>query len=165
MTQFTWDTRELLLLQAIAAADDVPVDAEELAETVEGLEHESLMRVLRSLARAEYIEATLVEPDQTDYPVRVGNSRLTERGKVAVGAWPSEAAAGERFLRAVEPLVESENDPVKRTRLQALPDAAQTLGASVLSTVLSQAASDLLRHLSLDSITCPVARWPFRESP
>lgn len=147
MTQFTWDTRELLLLQAIAEADDVPVDAEELAETVEGLERESLMRVLRGLARADYIEATLVEPDQTDYPIRVANIRLTERGKVAVGTWPSDAAAGESFLRAVELLVESENDPVKRTRLQALRDAAQTLGASVLSTVLSQAASDLLRRL------------------
>lgn len=147
LPHFTWETRELLLLDAIAAADDVPIDAEALAETVDGLEHESLMRVLRSLARADYIEAILVEPDQTDYPVRVANIRLTERGKIAVGAWPSDDAAGERFLRAVELLADRETDPVKRTRLQALRDAAQTLGSSMLSTVLSQAASDLLRHL------------------
>lgn len=68
-------------------------------------------------------------------------SGVTERGLRVVGAWPSEAAAGEALVAALREAIARTEDPVEKSKLERLLDAAGSVGTSVLGGVLTAAGT------------------------
>jgi hypothetical protein len=145
--ELRWPTVEQPILDALVAAGGRDVTGEEL-EAATGIEHVLLLRALRDLKEARYIDAVLVEVDQEDHPVRAVGIRLLEKGLQRSGLWPADDLAA-AFLAALERLIEEESDDEERTKLQALRDAATTVGGMALGAVIANAIAYLRGRLGL----------------
>ena len=89
MARSTWHARDLPILEAVAAAEeaDAAIDSDGLA-TATGLSETAVARGLAALLDGDYISGD-DESSQTT-PFALLDVRLRERGRRAVGQWPSE---------------------------------------------------------------------------
>ncbi len=92
MVTRTWEERELRLLEVIAQGEDGPsfaLPSSDDATERTGLDPQTAQTALRALYRADYITGSKVN---THSGWGLLSIRLTERGRRAVGQWPSENA-------------------------------------------------------------------------
>ena len=89
MARSTWHARDLPILEAVAAAEeaDAAIDSDGLA-TATGLAETAVARGLAALMDGDYISGDDVSSQTT--PFALLDVRLRERGRRAVGQWPSE---------------------------------------------------------------------------
>jgi DNA-binding Lrp family transcriptional regulator len=132
-----WTSVDQLILNTLAAGDGSDMTDHEL-EAATGIERVTLLRALRDLKQAGYIEAVLVEVDQEDYPVRAAGIRLLPKGLQQTGVWPPDELAA-AFLAALEKAIAQETDDEERTKLQAMLDAAKMVGVMALGATIGNA--------------------------
>ena len=136
MANPTWPTRELPILEAVAAAEakDEDVDSDALADAT-GLSTKQVNEGLKALFGAfpPYLEAIDASSMGGDHFMRV---TLLERGRREVGAWPSEENALDGFLELLTARIEAEDNEDEKSRLEELREAARDVGAPVLSGLL-----------------------------
>lgn len=100
-------------------------------------------RTLRSLERAGYISG---HDASTMTGFGMMAITLEEKGRRAVGQWPSSDPA-DAFVRALHRMLATESDPDERDRLQRLRDAAVDVGKQVLAgAVVSPARPSCARR-------------------
>ena len=132
MAEPTWAIRERPILEAIAAGEhEGPVpEVDDLVELT-GLERTSVALALRGLVDAHYVTAVdfagTLDPD-ADF----ADIRLLERGRRAVGQWPSEDA-GDALLALLRDRAEEAPTEEERGRLKRFADAASALGTKALN--------------------------------
>ena len=134
MATYTWDTRELPILDAVAVAEEAgkAIGWGNVAETT-GIEAEIVRRSLESLLSADYISGMAYHEGGGSF--EIANIRLTERGRRAVGQWPS----GDPFVALtalLEHRIATESDPARRSKLQRFLDAMTDVGKDVTGGVL-----------------------------
>jgi DNA-binding HxlR family transcriptional regulator len=140
-----WPHVEQPILNALASGDGGDMTGEEL-EAATGIEHVVLMRALRDLKEAGYIEARLTMSDP-DYPIRVWGIRLLEMGLRHTGVWPASDDFGEGLLAALQQLLDKEPDEEERTKLQGAVTALKALGMVALTSAVSQAVGIGIGHI------------------
>ena len=113
-----------------------------------GINEPTLMRALRSLKEDGYIHAVLVQPDESDYPVRAAEVRLLPKGLRQAGLWPAEDLAL-AFFAELERAIGAELDPERKSNLERVLGAAKTLGNMTLSAVIANAIGVARTHLGL----------------
>ncbi len=126
----TWTERELPILQEVVEGEgkgDLNVGA--LAERL-SLERHQVILGVRALYEARYVEAYPVEVAEELLPTDYMDIRPLERGRRAVGQWPSEDPFDD-FVAVVERMIEREPDEGRRSRLERLREALLSLGQGV----------------------------------
>lgn len=141
----TWGEREQPVLEAIAVLEDQLPRRHDLADdrvAVEaGLDHHTCLRTLRNLIRAGYVRATDAGGLSGDAFMGI---ELEERGRRAIGQWPSTEPA-DAFVRALDGMLAVETNPDERGRLQRLRDAAADVAKQALAGAVVVAGETLLR--------------------
>lgn len=131
----TWEARDLPVLSAAAARLDrleFGVQSEALAED-SGLDRDDVMAALLALA-PEYLD---VKPLRTlGGLMDVFAMGITERGRRAVGLWPSGEGV-DALLDALRQAEEATTDPVERTLIRRAMGALGSVSRTVLSDVLA----------------------------
>ena len=132
MVRMTWDQRERPILEAIAQAEDDRrlINNDDIALAT-GLDRDTVDRGLLGLVEADYVTGINAAAEELCYLLQV---RLTERGRRAVGVWPSENA-GDELLELLRERTEAATTDEERTRWQRLFDAAKGLGGKALTDV------------------------------
>lgn len=135
MVTRTWEEREQRLLEAIATAEEEGREAraDEL-DSPTGLSPQQVQQGLRALYDAGYVDGIDVTAQGDTFDLL--NIRLLERGRRAVGQWPSEDQYA-ALLEVLETQIAASQDPEQRTKLERLRDAAIGLGQGMLATVLN----------------------------
>jgi hypothetical protein len=133
----TWQTRERPILEAIAQAEEAGEDARRssaasIAEWT-GLPRPTVVAGLRALVDADMITGQDISTHAGYDLILI---RLREKGRRAVGQWPSGDLAGE-LIRLLEAEAEATADPVERGRIKALISGAVDVGKGTLSDVLA----------------------------
>jgi hypothetical protein len=138
----TWTTREQPILEAIFAGEEAgkPLNVNGVVATV-SLPRGKVENALRSLRDAGFINA-LDASDHDGFDLM--EIRLLERGRRAVGQWPSEDRTFETFLSVLKDQAASESDPERRSRIQRFLEAATTVGSDVASGFLTA----FLKHMT-----------------
>lgn len=135
MASRTWETRELPLLDVIAAdEEDGPTYAlpsDEVGQRA-GLDPMAAQIGLRELHRAGYIRGVDVSSHDGWGLI---NIKLEERGRRAVGQWPSENGYDE-LIRLLDGRLASTDEEDERSSLRRLRDAATDVGRGVVSAVI-----------------------------
>ena len=128
----TWDQRERPILDAIARAEDDhrSINNDGIAGAT-GLDRGTVDRGLLALVEAEYVTGIEAAAEELCYLLEV---RLLERGRRAVGAWPSQDA-GDELLRLLRERAETAVTEEERGRWQRLVEAAKGLGSKALTEV------------------------------
>jgi len=127
-----WLTDDLPVLHAVRDLEEesepgIPFTAAALAERV-AFDQKRTIKLLTRLARADYIDGQSVDTMAgiLDYYV----DGLTERGRRAVGQWPSnDPWAG--LVELLSTQIEAEQDDERRTRLVKLRDGVLSAGRGV----------------------------------
>jgi len=130
----TWSWREKPILEALASKEDSggPTMSWELATSVD-LTEDDFKRGLRALYESGFIAGdSLVAEDFI-----LGGVRLTERGRRAVGQWPSQDLASE-LVQLLGRMVDSEPDSDQKGRLKRLQTAVTGVGTDLLAKVISE---------------------------
>ena len=131
----TWEARDLPVLSAAADRLDrleIGVQSEALAED-SGLDRDDVMAALLALA-PEYLD---VKPIRTlGGLMDVFAVGLTERGRRAVGLWPSGEGV-DALLDALRQAEEATTDPEERTLIRRAMGALGSVSRTVLSDVLA----------------------------
>ena len=135
MARSTWQARELPILEAIAAAEeaDAAIDSDGLA-TATGLPETAVCRGLAALMDGEYISGDDVSSQTT--PFALLDVRLRERGRRAVGQWPSEDPF-DGLIAVLEARLAEETNTERKGKLGALLDAVRGVGRDVAVAVLT----------------------------
>ncbi len=137
MAGSTWATRELLILQAMAKAEEEGTEVETAArQSVPDLDPQRYAAAIRSLKDGGYIEATVVVT-ASGAVATVFPERLLPEGKREVGLWP-RTDAGEALLEVLDDQIGSETDPGKRGRLAALRTAVYDAGTDLIAKVTAE---------------------------
>jgi hypothetical protein len=138
MAEATWLSQELPILEAIRRAeisgDNVDSAA---AAAVPGLPRERYMTIIESLNDASYLEARILPGDNQIMSVHV--LRLMERGRRAVGQWPSEDVF-EAFLELLKNRIEETDNDVEKGRLRRALESMTAIGRQVGTAVLTDLA-------------------------
>jgi hypothetical protein len=140
-----WMSRDLPVLHAIREleAEAAPGERLRVPQLVErtGFGERDVLKLLLRLQQANYLDGEPVATLQGVHDFRT--SGLTDRGRRAVGQWPSEdpwAALVDLLSRQIE----QEQDEDKRSRLVKLREgvlsAGRTVGVSLFTTFLQQQA-------------------------
>lgn len=136
MTRRTWEERELILLEAIAKAENEGGEDPDSYRLpgVTGLDPREVEIGLRALYDADYITGS----DASDWDQTFGllAIRLLERGRRAVGQWPGDDPY-EAFLAVLEQQISGAASGEERSRLERMRDVALSVGRDVLTSVLS----------------------------
>ena len=141
MVESTWEARELRILEAVATGEEERRDQltnDDVAELT-GLEPEEVERGLLALidATPPYIDgAHAAAGGELCYLIGI---RLLERGRREVRQWPPDSATA--FIEELKQRMENSSDPVERSRLQKLLDAALSVSREVLGEVLGAIAT------------------------
>ena len=131
----TWNERELKILEAVARceeSDEINVGVADLANRA-ALDPQTTARGVRALVDAGYMtgaDASTLDGYDLLAP------RLLERGRRAIGQWPSEQTF-EAFLQALDEQIVETEDPLERSRLEKLRAAAADVGKGVVGAVLT----------------------------
>ena len=137
----TWEPRELVLLDAIAKAEEE--DGEPLHSLNSrlrdrtGLTDQDVQLGLRALHEAGYIAGTEQRFSSRVYDLV--NIRLLERGRRLVGQWPADDQYRE-FVAVIEQHIADAATDEDRSRLERIKDVALGVGREVLTSVLSERA-------------------------
>lgn len=139
----TWATREQLILEAVADAQEHGRDVVSVARAaVPDLPGDLYMETLASLEDDGFLQvATIRDGAGRLHGAHV--QRLTPKGRRQVGQWPSDDVVTE-LLAGLQAKIDAEPDPVERSRLERLRDAAGEVSRSVLSAVVTAAAKGAL---------------------
>jgi hypothetical protein len=133
MVRRTWEDRELVLLEAIAIAEqelEEPLVSYALPERT-GLDDIEVQRGLRALFEAGFIGGTQGGINQRLFDLE--NIRLLERGRRTVGQWPPENQF-DSFVEVLNERIVSADSDEERSKLERIRD---TVGRDVLTSVLS----------------------------
>ena len=135
MARSTWQARDLPILEAVAAAEeaDAAIDSDGLA-TATGLSETAVARGLAALLDGDYISGD-DESSQTT-PFALLDVRLRERGRQAVGQWPSEDPF-DGLVAVLEARLAEETNAERKGKLGALLDALRGVGRDVAVAVLT----------------------------
>lgn len=128
-----WHTRDLHVLRAVADHDPHEDNwaATICAETL--LDPDDFAESLRALEEANYVEAHWSRRMGGDFPM---SARLRERGRRAVGVWPS-AEATDRLIDALRQAEESTDDPEEKTLIRRAAGALGMVSREVMTDVLA----------------------------
>jgi hypothetical protein len=134
----TWNDREIPILEAVWAAEeagDRPGPEEIAAAT--GLQVDVVGRSVAALVKADYLSGADASSlaDTFDQFIAL---QLLERGRREIGQWPPGPA--DAFVVALDRLIDAEQDPVKRSLLVKLRDAAVDVAKQVLAGAVVAAA-------------------------
>ncbi len=141
MASPTWNERELKILEAIAeAADRGANPGNQEIVRLTGLPKASVDLGLRRLFQATYVTGSEVTNQGERF--ELVNIELLERALRELRIWPDVAA--DVLLAALEVRIEAEADPVAKSKLVALRDAAVGVGRDVLTSVVSQALTQVV---------------------
>lgn len=122
----SWETREKPLLRQIVQAEEAGEDL--LSAGIGsglGLEPSEVMLAIDRLQRAGYIEATVVRTGDAGI-IRTVVHRSAPKALREVGLWPAEESM-QALIDLFERLAEREQDPERKTRLQAVTSALRSL--------------------------------------
>lgn len=134
MAEYTWDARELPILEAIAAALETGADPARAArDAVPSITDDQYMLTIESLHEAQYIEAHLIPTGQARLIAAIP-VRLLPAGKRAVRQWPS-GDPGEALVSAVRRAMEAEPDADRKGRLRKVLDALLNAGQDIVTQV------------------------------
>jgi hypothetical protein len=132
----TWESRDLAVLEVIRAAEikasdtgyAVLRDPQSLAAELDLPRHE-ILASLRDLAEAQppYVIGTDASDISEWYLTDI---RLTERGRRAVGQWPSEEAY-DALLQLLSQEIDAEPEAEKRRGLEKMRDGVLQAGREV----------------------------------
>ncbi|MEE3128462.1 MAG: hypothetical protein VX494_14740 [Actinomycetota bacterium] len=129
----TWHTRDLHVLRAVADHDPHMDNwsATMCAEMV--LDPDDLVAALQALEEARYIEVWWSRTFGGDDPL---GARLRERGRRAVGVWPS-AEAIDGLVEALRQAEEATEDPDERTLIRRAAGALGSVSRDVMTDVIA----------------------------
>lgn len=137
MVESTWLTREVPVLEAVAAAEEEGAEAngEWLSERT-GLGGAATSKGVQALLRADppYVTAIDASTFGSTYFMDV---QLLERGRRTVGAWTNEEGGLDAFLDLLAERIDAEPDEAEKSRLTKLREAAQGLGKDVGTSLLT----------------------------
>lgn len=136
MAKPTWNEREYVLLEAIAAAEEQgsePVSSATLAAAT-GLGSHELALGLRRLHDNGYIVGQDATTFGEEYDLMM--IRLQGSGLRAVGQWPPEDQY-DAFLAVLDQRIEAASSDEERGRLERVRETALGVGRDVLTSVLS----------------------------
>jgi len=140
----TWESREIPMLEVIALDEQqgsgVPLASDVIGMRA-GLADRDVAVGLRALHEADYVTGAAIH---TTGGWSMINVRLTERGRRAVGQWPSDDLADE-LIRILDARIERAHDEGERSRLKKLRDAALDVGRGLLSDALFEVARGNIR--------------------
>lgn len=130
----TWDDREMPILQTVLAAEDAgeEVNLHDLAVRT-GLEQKSAQSGLRALYEANYV--TGLDVGSMGMGFQLMDIRLLERGRRAVGQWPSDNPF-ESLVELLDTKIAGEEDSDAKSKLARLRDALLGLGKDVGTALL-----------------------------
>jgi hypothetical protein len=128
----TWATVEQPILETIARLAEDPPGTSEVVEAT-SLPEGKVQLALRRLYQADYL--TGVDASTFDSGFELMRIELLERGLRATGEWPADAY--DEFVAAVGQAIESESNPVERTKLEKLRDAATAVGRDVATALIT----------------------------
>lgn len=136
MAKDTWASREMPILEAIFEAEESG-DSEDwtvssVAEATEFSKEKATLGV-RALAEAGFIWG---HDSSTTAGWDLFGIRLMERGRRAVGQWPTDDVY-DTLLRTLRAQIDEESDPARKTRLTKLLDVVTSVGQDVAGSVLS----------------------------
>jgi len=139
MARLKWDERELPILEAIAGLEDDSGENVERIDTLvdlTGLERGDVVLGLRALVNAGYVDAIdasgpMVGNEGAEF-LDIG---LLERGRRAVGQWPSEDA-GDDLLELIRQRAEGAATEEERSRLRRLLEAGKAVGGRTLTEIV-----------------------------
>jgi hypothetical protein len=134
----TWEDREEPILLAVWRYDEQGETEIGLAEIAEaaGLDPQLTRRVARALVEEGYMDGASVSLLGGGYELRA--PRLRERGRVAIGQWPTQDGY-EALLQAVDERIAATSDPAEKTRLERFRAAAGDVGKNVVGALLTAA--------------------------
>lgn len=135
MAKRTWEQREVPLLEVIAEDEEKGSTSALASEEVgrrAGLDPRLAEVGLRGLHRAGYIRGIDVASHDGWGLIDI---TLEERGRRAVGQWPSENAY-EEFLQLLDDRLARTEDEEERSRLRQFRAAASDVGRGVISSVI-----------------------------
>lgn len=136
-----WLTEDLPFLHAVRAAEDEapPGASVSIKDNQEhfDLELDKALKVATRLMKADYIDAKPLETMAGTLDVYVDG--LTERGRRAVGQWPSDDPWAS-LVELLSQQIEEEQDEAKKGKLVRFRDAVLTGGREVVTSVLTEMA-------------------------
>lgn len=132
-----WERRDLPLLEKVAELegdDDSLVASHGVLADALGADWDEahVTASLRRLVQADYLAATDISTFAGPYWMSIG---LTERGRRAVGLWPSDDVAT-ALLAVLDERIATADDAEEQARWRKLRDGAATVGQGVLTGVL-----------------------------
>ena len=135
MAQSTWEYRELAILEAVAQTDiDGPsaMSYGELREVLD-ISERDLFLGIRALYEGGYIQADF----HPNGPTEIYGIELRERGRRAVGQWPSDDDAYGNLLQLLEERAAAEPDPDRKSRFLRVINVLEDVGANTVGGVLA----------------------------
>lgn len=138
----TWERTELPVLEAIITLFEseppgMPVWLKDVLKVVD-LGEDSVARAVQKLSQ-EHLVAQRIDSngEPTDYLIR----DVTPKGLRAAGVWPSEDAAADAFLRALDQQIEEASEgSSKKSALEAIRSSAKNITEGTLTAVIAAAA-------------------------
>lgn len=131
-----WHTRDLHVLRAVADHDPHEDNwaANICGETL--LEPDDFAESLRALEEAGYVEAHWSRRTGGNFPMA---ARLRERGRRAVGVWPS-ADGVDGLVEALRQAEQATDDPEEKTLIRRAAGALGMVSREVMTDVLAAIA-------------------------
>lgn len=129
-----WATRDLPVLRRVAEKIEVDGEREVRADVLStelGLDERDVLRSLVALLESGYIEGMQFETDAR----YVMATDLTERGRRAVGIWPTGEGV-DALVDALQQAAESTDDPEERGALRRAAGAVLGVGRDVMTDVM-----------------------------
>ncbi len=142
MAEDRWYRLDLPVLEAAVEldADGQSIEGSPLA-TATGLGEDEIALALQALLEANYFEGRVTK---TFGPTRIIHIHgITEKARRETGQWPS-GDLYESLLAVLRADIERTDDPEKKTKLQAMRDAASSIGRDVVVEVLTRVATGQL---------------------
>lgn len=136
----TWESIDLPVLEAsIASLESVepgmPVGLYELQQAT-GLEDNVLLRAVQRLSHEHLVVEDTSTLVSTEYVIR----DVTPKGLRAAGVWPSEGAAADAFLKALDQQIEEAPEgSSKKSALESIKDSAKSVTEGTLTAVIAAA--------------------------
>lgn len=136
----TWDRLEQPLLEAIAQAEAAGRAGELLGQLAQeaGLDLTEAQNASRALYESDYIGGEVATTFESGFLLI--DPYLKERGRRAVGVWPSDDAYA-NFVQVLETAVAAEADASRKSKLATLLSAVKDVGVDIAGTVLSAFAT------------------------
>ncbi len=143
MAQDRWLTVCVPIMEQVSEAEDqgqlwTAASAPELPAVSAGdVEPDSVLVQAASLIKAGYLSGDVIQPMEAPHPVEVIVSGLEERGRRAIGQWPTDGDPGQVLLWSLEKAIEKETDEAKRGKLRQILGSLQAVGTTVVAEVAS----------------------------